>query len=769
MSATPLLPRSGGRGPAAGSGAVAYGPTPVSPLGPSSPGVGDPLRSLLVALLAAATAWVSVLAWRGLAQDPGRISRPLVVAGLLVAVIGWAVRRSTGRAWTAVPVQLLVLLIWLMHGLTGTWIPRPGAVQTLVAEIGDGILASQRYYSPVSVAHPEYHFLITLGGVGIILAVDLAVCGARQPALAGLPLLLVVTIAASVLITPINPLVFIGTAVGWLALLAVREAGRRDAWTHRPDLGQLLPAAAVIAGISVVTALVLTGGVGAEGRLLNGDDGSGDGDGSALNLNNPLLDMRRNLRQDADIALVRIKAPRGADPEYLRLTVLDDFTGKAWTPSSRSRSNTEPVEGGLPFPKGLSRKNVTSSQTWQVDVLSSFKSSWLPLPTPTTSVDVDPTWRYDPDTLDVLSTRGTAAGLGYQVRTFTPKVDPVAARAAGPAPAGVRSAMTALPSNLPRVFVDTAKRVSRGAGNNWDRAVALQEWFRSSGGFTYSTEPAPGNGIDTLSRFITSDRVGYCEQFAAAMTVMARSLGIPARVSVGFLQPEQTSVGSYTFSSRDLHAWPELYFPGQGWTRFEPTPGIRTGSAPSYTEQQAAPAPSTAPTPEASPTPERAQPTPDATSSTGTEHSGHLVVLWVGVGLLALVLIGVLLALPRLLRRRQHQRRWAGAQDPRAIADTAWDEVRETARDLDLGWSDTSSVRTNGVRVRASVSEPEAQQALEQVVRFVELTRYARPDGSDPAQVRERTRADVARWRAAAYDCADPRVARRARWFPRRR
>lgn len=761
MSATPLLPRESARGAAGAS----HSSSREAPW----PGPGDPLRSLPVALLAAATAWVSVLAWRGLAQDPGRISRPLIVAGLLIALLGWAVRRSTGRAWTAVPVQLMVLLIWLMHGLTGAWLPQPASVHALIAEIGDGVLASQRYYSPVSVEHPQYHFLITLGGVGIILAVDLAVCGARQPALAGLPLLLVVTIAASVLIVPINPLVFIATALGWLALLAVREAGRLDAWTHRPDPIQLLPAAAVIAGISVVTALILTGGVSAEGRLLSGNDGSGDGNGSALNLNNPLLDMRRNLRQDADIPLVRINAPTGADPEYLRLTVLDDFTGKAWTPSSRSRSNTDPVRGRLPLPTGLSRANLTASQTWRISVLRSFDSSWLPLPTPTTSVDVDSRWRYDPDTLDVLSTQGTAAGLDYQVRTFEPKVDPDAARAAGPAPASLQSAMTSLPGDLPSVFVDTAKRVSRGASNNWDRALALQEWFRSSGGFTYSTEPAPGNGIDTLSRFISSDRVGYCEQFASAMTVMARSLGIPARVSVGFLQSEQTSVGNYTFSSRDLHAWPELYFPGQGWTRFEPTPGIRTGSAPSYTEQQAAPVPSTSPTPQTAPTPKQAVPTPDSTSTTGTGDTGHRVVLWVGVGLLALVVIGMLLALPRLLRRRKHQRRWAGAQDRRAIADTAWEEVRETARDLDLEWSDTSSVRTNGALIRSSVVETEAQQALEQVVRFVELTRYARPDGSDSAQVREQMLDDVTRWRAAAYDAVDPRVARRARWFPRRR
>ena len=134
MSTTPVLPPPTER--------AAPDPVPAT----TTPASGDPLRSLPVALLAATTAWISVLAWRGMAQDPGRISRPLVVAALLVALTGWAVRRSTGSGWTAVPVQLLVLLLWLVHQVSGSWVPGPGPVRALVTEIGDGILASKQYY-----------------------------------------------------------------------------------------------------------------------------------------------------------------------------------------------------------------------------------------------------------------------------------------------------------------------------------------------------------------------------------------------------------------------------------------------------------------------------------------------------------------------------------------------------------------------------------------------------------------------------------------------
>src|SRR5690606_28719934 len=113
-----------------------------------------------------------------------------------------------------------------------------------------------------------------------------------------------------------------------------------------------------------------------------------------------------------------------------------------------------------------------------------------------------------------------------------------------------------------------------------------------------SLERVDAVGDDDLLAFLSpAGRTGYCEQFSASMALMARSLGIPARVAVGFLSPERAG-NDWVFSAHDLHAWPELYFEGAGWVRFEPTPGSRSGGAPDYTRERLVDDPATSsPTP----------------------------------------------------------------------------------------------------------------------------------------------------------------------------
>jgi transglutaminase-like putative cysteine protease len=127
---------------------------------------------------------------------------------------------------------------------------------------------------------------------------------------------------------------------------------------------------------------------------------------------------------------------------------------------------------------------------------------------------------------------------------------------------------------LPRVdrrIGDLARRVAGPAESNYDRARAIESYLKTSYGYTLEL---PGvNASDPLAYFLFERKRGHCEYFASSMTVMLRTLGIPARVANGFRGGEYNDLtGSYIVRERDAHSWVEAYFPEFGWVAFDPTP-----------------------------------------------------------------------------------------------------------------------------------------------------------------------------------------------------
>lgn len=125
---------------------------------------------------------------------------------------------------------------------------------------------------------------------------------------------------------------------------------------------------------------------------------------------------------------------------------------------------------------------------------------------------------------------------------------------------------------------ERASAVTRRAGSPYEATVALERWLRSSGGFAYEERPPPPTGLPPLADFVERSRQGYCQQFAGSMALMLRLIGIPARVAVGFTSGTWAN-GVWTVTDHDAHAWVEVWFPGQGWVPFDPTPGRGTFSA----------------------------------------------------------------------------------------------------------------------------------------------------------------------------------------------
>jgi transglutaminase-like putative cysteine protease len=379
------------------------------------------------------------------------------------------------------------------------------------------------------------------------------------------------------------------------------------------------------------------------------------------------------------------------------------------------------------------------------------------------------------------------AQLSWTLRAVKLDYDANRLAEAGPVGALVPREYTELPPGLDPIVRTLATQVTGDSTSRFEKAVALQQWFREDGGFTYNTDVDLGNGEDDLVRFLTEGdggRTGYCEQFAAAMAVMAREIGIPARVAVGFLEPEQVDDDTWVYSAHDLHAWPELFFSGSGWVRFEPTPPGRASGVPDYTTQpvtigddNATSNPSASASDEL-PNRDETGPTKpqDQAGDQGQNANADSGFPWVWVVAgAALVLVGVLIALaPRTLRRRRREHR--GQLGP----EEAWEELHDTALDLRLPWPQHRSPRQTREALvqlfgaprdeftperprRGPDTNPDAVFALDRIVHALELLRYARADGTEPGTWRAEMQTCV----EALYGGAPGRARRAAVWWPR--
>jgi transglutaminase-like putative cysteine protease len=163
-----------------------------------------------------------------------------------------------------------------------------------------------------------------------------------------------------------------------------------------------------------------------------------------------------------------------------------------------------------------------------------------------------------------------ASGRRYQVLSLTPVADESVLRAAGADyPPDVAALYLALP-DLPERVSLLAQEVTQEAGTPYDQVLALEAYLRQ---FPYDLAvETPPASRDVVDYFLFDAQAGYCDYYASAMVVMARSLGIPARLAVGYATGSYDPTGrAFVVREEDAHSWPELYFPGVGWVRFEPT------------------------------------------------------------------------------------------------------------------------------------------------------------------------------------------------------
>ena len=515
-----------------------------------------------LSLLAALTTWVTLFAWMPFAEVPSGFMGPLLFACLLVAVSGMLLRAVRVAAPLVALIQVALLAFWMHHRLAGAealggFLPTPDSVRAMADAVDRSFVAAQTFSAPVPASVPEFYPLMIIMGAATAVMVDFLAVGLRRAPLAGLPLLAVYTAPVSILAGGVSWPKFTAAALCFLFLITAGEDLRLSRWGQRltPRAGIFDNERAVVGGPAVWSAsrrigLVSTGLAVVAPFLIptitaswfDGGNGAGTGTGTGVNVTNPIVDLKRDLARGADVDLLTIKTS-DPDPSYLRLSVLNSFDGQTWRPSGRQIPIKQRAAGTVPTAPGLDSEIPRKEDDATIEIGDGFSSRWLPTPYPVVSVTAPGDWRYDRTTMDFISAADnqTTAGLTYRLKSL--RLSPTARElaAALPAPLSISQPGTALPRGFPNYVSRLADNVTRDQNSRFEKAVALQQWFRENGGFRYSLRRAQGNGADELVKFLSTGpdgRVGYCEQFAAAMALMGRSLGIPSRVAVGFLHPE---------------------------------------------------------------------------------------------------------------------------------------------------------------------------------------------------------------------------------------
>jgi transglutaminase-like putative cysteine protease len=181
----------------------------------------------------------------------------------------------------------------------------------------------------------------------------------------------------------------------------------------------------------------------------------------------------------------------------------------------------------------------------------------------------------EPDVLAVRAAGGSAeAGDPYQLTASVSSAEPDQLREAGEEYAPwLWARYIQLPPDMPARVGDLAHEITAGAETPYDRAVAVEEYLKTNLTYNLAIDPPP-LGADGVDHFLFDSREGYSEYFGSAMTVLMRSLGVPARMATGYTSGNSLDGSSlYIVSDHHSHGWTEVYFPEFGWIAFEPTPG----------------------------------------------------------------------------------------------------------------------------------------------------------------------------------------------------
>ncbi len=541
---------------------------------------------------------------------------PIAIAAgaLMGAVITWALR---GR-WTVIAANLGVLIVVAFRiTVPGTLLlgilPGSGTWPSFLAELRLGVDLIRFGVAPVS---PVAGLVVILTAIFWALAAVTAwSLRSNRPVVALAPPLLFYLQLAVIDQAPSGlwwTTAFL-LAVG-LAFVAVAEDQRSEStFRMRSSNGPSRPAYLYPGVFVIASVLIAFAGTEVAARaippagLIDWRTHTSIGGGILVGVSyNLFTGIQQQLVAQTDTPVFAARVEGDVDPSslYWELITLEEFDGENWIP--KARETNRPDEGVWEDPETSffgPAEPVSASVT-----IAKLRQNYLP-------VLYSPTWLGSDSALfndsyrirtdgsiqfDLL----TWEGLTYQEAALVPepsidalastggRLTPIFQEAASrgaflgkavPTPATNRPASIAEALELPTldpIIRTEARALTEDGTSAFEKALLLEAWFRDPTIFTYSLDIDAGHTSKNLEDWLFSTdspsyRTGYCEQFSTAMAVMARSIGIPARVVTGFGPGEVQPDGTILVRDRNAHAWVELWMNNQGWVRFDPTPRSR--------------------------------------------------------------------------------------------------------------------------------------------------------------------------------------------------
>ncbi len=262
---------------------------------------------------------------------------------------------------------------------------------------------------------------------------------------------------------------------------------------------------------------------------------------------------------------------------YWRARIYDYYANGQWTSTHSATQSVTPTSDQISFAPAEERLRVTFTFNPDISIVTLYAASqpvWVSRPAEV-ELAYNPDGTADPSAFH--ATQPLRAGETYEARSFLSTATIAQLRAAGTDyPEWVTDRYLRVPSSITPRTLELARQIADGLDNPYDITAAVTTYLRTHIQYR-ETIPSPPADQEPLDWFLFDHREGFCNYYASAEIILLRSLGIPARLAIGFARGERQEGQDedegdiYLVRHRDAHAWPEVYFPGLGWIEFEPT------------------------------------------------------------------------------------------------------------------------------------------------------------------------------------------------------